>query len=115
MKAAIGLIIAFILFFGVSTATFLLTSPFDIGAFASLLFVIPFAVSVYFCWKRKPWAYLASMILAMILLLGIPLSLIGEGQIASLSLLSIWELVMVTLFSALIALESFKAYVESRS
>ena len=114
MKATMGLIISFIIFFVVITVPFLLTNPFDIGAFASLLLVVPYSVFLAFCWKRKPWAYLASMILAIILLVGIPLSLIGEQQMPALSPLSTWELLVATVLSMLIALESFKAYTETK-
>ena len=109
-----GLIISFIIFFVVITVPFLLTHPFDIGAFASLLLVVPYSVFLAVGWKRRPWAYLASMILAMILLVGIPLSLIGEQQMPALSPLSTWELLVATVLSMLIALEGFKAYTETK-
>ena len=112
MKATIALVIGFIIFFVVGTVPFLLTNPFDIGAFASLLFVIPLFILVVFCWKRKPWAFLTSVILAMIVLVSIPFALIGEPQLDA---LSAYGLVVATVLSMLIALEGFKVYIESRS
>jgi len=113
MKAVIGLIIAWLVFFAVSSVAFLLTNPFDVDILLSVpVFVIPYVVFLAFCWKRKPWAYIASVVLGLILTLLTIVSIVFIQQTSSLDLLSG---VIAAALNALIAFEGFKAYSELRS
>ena len=109
MKGAIGLMISFILFLVVGAAVALLTGPMDIYILLSMIFPVLYIILIFFCWKRKPWAYLGSMILGIFVVVAVPASIGSE-----MSPLLIWETSFATILSVLIALESFKAYSESK-
>ena len=111
IKATIALIITFMVYFVVGIIVTLLTGPLDIYALASLVFLIPFGVLLYFCRERKSQAYIGDSILGIILIAAIPLNASYETwQQTTPFLMSMSTIGAVLL--ALMALEGFKAYVE---
>jgi len=109
MKATVALILAFIVFLVLGSIATLLFGPFDIYIALSLLVIIPFALLSVACWKRKRWGFAGSGILALILVVATPAALGPET-----TPLLLWETTVSTLLLVLIALEGFKAYLESK-
>lgn len=114
MKATVALIISFMIFFVVSIIATLLTGPLDIYAVLSLVFLIPYGVLLYFCRKRRPWAYIGTSIVGIFLIVAIPVSASLETWQQTTPLLTSESTIMAILL-ALSTLEGFKAYLESKS
>ena len=102
MKATLGLILSFMIFFVVASAVDLLVGPWDVDIVLSLAFFLPVLTVLFvFAWKAKPWAYLGTVLVGGFVVVG---STFG-GPIR-------WETMLATVLSLLMVLEAFKAYVE---
>jgi len=115
MKATMGLILAFAVFLAAtSVATLLAGGPWDIYAtFGTAIFLPLLAVFFVFGWKRKPWAYVGTIILGGVVVVGSAPSLPATvGQ--QISPLLLWVTMLATVLGLLMALEGFKAYSELR-
>jgi len=107
MKAAAALIVSFMVFLVAGIAGTFLNGPFDIFAAASLAFLVPYGLLLVFCLRGKSWAYVGSALLSVILILVTAFTFDQK-----MSPLLLWETMVSTLLFALIALESFKSFVE---
>lgn len=110
MKATAALIITWIIFLLVGAALPLATGPPDIYAAASLAVIFPYAVFAYYGMKRRPWAFLGSSALSVLLTLAVPFS-IQEGM----SYILLWDSMLATLLLVLVALESYKSYLQCKA
>ncbi len=106
MKSALALMIAWVIFLVVGIALAVVSGPVDVFALLSLAFAIPYLVFFYFGLKVRPWAYLGAAVLSVIVILLIPFALPSE-------IVLLWESMMAALLSALVAVESFKGYLQS--
>ena len=111
MKAVVALIISWMIFLVAGIGFTLIVGPFDIYAVASLLFLIPYGLLAFFSWKRRVFAYLGNTVLSVVLLLVIPTTM-GQEQMPP---ILVWETNLATILLALMALQSFKAYLESKT
>ncbi|HLB67601.1 MAG TPA: hypothetical protein VJN63_03840 [Thermoplasmata archaeon] len=113
MKATMGLILAFIIFLVTTSIGTLAVGSWDIYFVVSLVIFVPLSVVLLvFAWKVKRWAYLGTVVLGGILVVGSAPSLpttAGE-QIPPLLL---WETMLATMLGLLMALEGYKSYSET--
>ena len=110
MKATLALTVSWIVFLVAEPVGTLASGTTDIYTTLSLVVAIPYAAFLYFGWKRKAWAYLGSSALSTILIIAVPFSIRSED-----SNLLVWYSLFSSLLLALIALESFKSYLQSKS
>ncbi len=98
---------AWILFLIAVAVSTLPAGLFDIYAVASLIFALPYLVFFYLGLKANRWAYLGSSVLSVIVifLTGLTFQLGVPG-------IFVWESILATLLSALVAVEGFKGYLE---
>ena len=114
MKATMGLILAFLIFLVAGSISTLVAGSWDIYIAVSLVIFVPLLIILFiFTWKAKRWAYVGTMILGGVVVVGSAPSLpatVGE-QIPPLLL---WETMLATVLGLLMALEGYKAYSEVR-
>lgn len=111
MKATMGLILAFIVFFtAVSIAVLLGGGPFPIEAWLSIAVFYPLlAILLFFAWRGKPWAYVGTGIFGAFVAVAAA-SAAGVDPLAPAGISAVLALVL----GLLMALEGLKAYAELR-
>ncbi len=111
MKATMGLILAFIVFFtAVNIASILGSGPFPIEAYLSIAVFYPLlAILLFFAWRGKPWAYVGTGIFGAFVAVAAA-SAAGVDPLASAGI----GAVVAVVLGVLMALEGFKAYSELR-
>lgn len=114
MKATMGLILAFTIFLVAGSISALLVGSWDIYLAVRLVTFVPLLiVLLIFTWKAKRWAYVGTIILGGVFVVGSAPSLpatVGEP----IPPLLLWETMLATVLGLLMALEGFKAYAELR-
>ena len=107
MKSSLALMIAWVIFLVVGIALAVVTGPVDVFALLSLAFAIPYLIFFYYGLKVKPWAFLGASLLSVVVILLIPFALPSE-------IVLLWESMFAALLSALVAVESFKGYLQTK-
>jgi len=112
MKATMGLILTFIIFLVAGSISALVVGSWDIYLAVSLVIFVPLLIVLFiFTWKAKRWAYVGTIILGGVFVVGsapfLPAT-VGE----QISPLLLWETMLATVLGLLMALEGFKAYAE---
>ena len=111
MKTTVALIVAFLVYFVAGSAVAVATGPFDIYASASFVLLIPYGAFLYFCRKGKSWAYLASSILSVFLIIVIPINASLETWAQTTPYLNSMATIAVVLFG-LLSVEGFRSYLQ---
>lgn len=115
MKAALALEASLVVFLVV------VASPIPTGetpqfAVAWLTFAVPYLLFLYFGWRGDGWAFLGSAVVSAALIVFVAVNVFGtEGTTPGASTLAeVWGLVTGQILLALVALQGFKAYLQSK-
>ena len=112
MKTTMGLVLAFVVFLVITSISTFIASSWDIYIAVSLAIFVPLGIILLvFTWRAKPWAYVGTMILGGILVVGSAPSLPATAGEPFPPLL-LWETMLATVLGLLMALEGYKAYSE---
>jgi hypothetical protein len=111
MKATMGLLLAFIVFFtAVNIASLVGGGPFPIEAYLSLAIFYPLlAILLFFTWRGKPWANVGTGIFGVF----VAVAAAAPSAVDPLAPAGI-SAVLALVLGLLMALEGFKAYSELR-
>lgn len=115
MKAVLALEITFVIFLIV------IASPIPTGttsqfAAAWLTFTIPYLLLLYFGWGGRGWAFLGSSVVSVALIIFVAVNVFGAAGTApgAFTLVEVWGLVSGQILLALISLEGFRSYLQSK-
>ena len=116
MKATGWLIISFLVYFVVTgVADVLRRGVWDIGILLSFVIFLPVLLALFvFVRKRRPWAYLGTVIFGLLIVVTTGANALGNFDIEFTSWTT-WGSMLANVLSILMALEGFKSYVEARS
>lgn len=115
MQALLALEVSLVLFL------IFIASPLPTGetppyAVAWLTMAVPFLLFLYVGWRGEGWAFLGAAVVSVALIVFVSVNVFGEGGTTpgAFALSEVWGLVTGQILLALIALEGFKAYLQSK-